>query len=121
MLSYQRSEFRLVIEEIIVVSDFLYFGVIAGNGYIGDANLTLMSSSKFNSILGYFLYNHHIISLIGDTLEHNMLSRWFLNRQQLILNVFFLDVTRILILAYLAIEFLEVILNGASNQFLLHL
>ena len=79
MLSYKCSKFGLIIEKKIVVSDFLNFGVIAGDRYISDADFALMTSSKFDSILWDFLYYHHIVSLIGDSLQHNMLSRWFLN------------------------------------------
>ena len=49
-----------------------------------------------------------------------MLADWFLNGHQLVFYIVFLNKTRVFLLADLTVEFLEIVLDGAPNHFLLY-
>jgi len=77
-----------------------------------------MTSTNFNSIFGNVLYHHHIVSFLRNSLKHQMLSIRLLNWQQLIFNIIFLNITRVLFLTDLTVKFLEIILYSSSNYLL---
>lgn len=85
-----------------------------------DPDLTLMSSSDLDAIIGNVLDNHHVIGFLGNALKHYVLPCRFLDRHQLVLIAVLFDESGVLVLADLAVKLLEIVLDGAPNDFLLH-
>jgi len=117
----QRPEFALIVKHEILVPHFVDSGVVSRHADIGDPDFTLMPPSDFDPIAGYVLDHHHIIGLLGNTLQHQVLPRWLLYGHQLILDAVLLDETRVLFLADLAVKLLEVVLDGAPHHLFLYL
>ena len=78
-----------------------------------------MPSPYLYAICRNVLNDHHVVGLFADALQHNVLTCGFLDGHQFILYPIFLDEARVLLLAHLAIKFLEIVLNGASHDLLL--
>lgn len=80
-----------------------------------------MTSTYFNPLPWDVLYHHHIVSLLGDSLEHYMLACWLLYWEQFILDTVLFNEPRILLFAYFAEKLLKVVLDCTTNDFLLYL
>ena len=115
----QSAELALVVKHIVVILYFINPSMVPRDGDIGYSYLAFMASSDLDPIGRYVLNDHHVIGLFADALQHDVLTRRFLNGHQLVLHPVLLDESRVLLFADLAVELLEIILDGATNDFLL--
>ena len=120
ILPDQCSKFAFIVKNKVFVPHFVYPRVVPGNTDIGDSDFAFMASSYFDAIVGYVLDNHHVVGFLRYAFEHEVLTCWFFNGHKLVLYIVFLNKTRVLFLADLTIEFLEIVLDGAPNHLLLY-
>lgn len=121
LLPHQGAELRLIVKDVVIVTDLLDFRMVSGNGDVSHSYLAVMTAAQFYPLCRNVLNYHHIISLFRDAFEDDMVAFGFLNGKQLILLPILLDVPRVLVLADLAIKLLEIVLDGAADHLLLHL
>ena len=121
LLPHQGAELRLIVKDVVIVTDLLDFCMVSGNGDVSHSYLAVMAAAQFYPLCRNVLNYHHIISLFRDAFEDDMVAFGFLNGKQLILLPILLDVPRVLVLADLAIKLLEIVLDGAADHLLLHL
>lgn len=95
--------------------------MVAGYGDVGDSDLALVASADLYAILRDVLDDHHVVGLLRDPLQHQVRAHGFLNGQELEFHAVFLYKARVFFLADLAVELLEVVLQGAADHLLLHL
>jgi len=89
--------------------------------YISNSNLALMPPPQFNPLIRNILNDHHIICLVRNPLQYQILPGWFFNRQQLIFLLILLNKPRILFLTHFTIKLLKIILYRPPYNILLHL
>jgi hypothetical protein len=95
--------------------------VVAGYGDISHPDLAVMAAAQFDTLGGDVLDDHHVVGFFGDSLEDDVVALRLVDGEELVLDVALLDVAGVLVLADLAVELLEVVLDGAAHHFLLHL
>ena len=116
----QGAKFTLVIKNKVLVIYLINSSMISRYTYVCYPDLTFMTSTDFYAVVWNVLDHHHVVCLLGYALEHYVLACWLLDRHQLMFSVVFFDETRVLVLADFTVEFLEVVLDGASDDLLLH-
>jgi hypothetical protein len=121
LLLDQGPEFRLIVEDIVVVAYLVDAGVVPTHRDVRDADLALVPPPYFDAVLRDVLDHHHVIGLLRNALQHQVLPRRLLDREQLVLDAVLFDETRVLLLADLAVKLFEVVLDGAAHHFLLDL
>ena len=115
------AELGLVVEDEVVVSDFVDAGVVPADRDVGDPDFALVAPPDFDAVGRDVLDDHHVVGLLRDAFQHQVLPRRLFYRQQLVLHLVLLDEPRVLLLAHLAVELLEVVLDGSAHHLLLHL
>lgn len=116
----QGAELAFVIENEVIFINFLNFCMVSGNTYVSHPNFTLMTSPNFDAVTGNVLDDHHIVGFFRDAFQHDVLSGGFFDWHEFIFGIIFLDETRILFFANLAVEFLEIVLDCSTNHLFLH-
>ena len=119
VLPDQSSKFALVVKNKVLVPHLVYSRVVPRHTDIGDSDFAFMAPAYFDPIGGNVLDDHHVVGLLGNAFQHEMLACWFFNGHQLVFYVIFLNETRVFLLADLTVEFLEIVLDGAPDHFLL--
>jgi hypothetical protein len=122
VLLHQGAELRFVVEDVEASAVELYQRVVAGHGNISDADLAVVASAQLNSGLRDVLDHHDAFCFLAGSLKYHIVSLGLFNGEHLddplVLS---LDHDWQFGLAHLAFELLEVVVEGAADDFLLDL
>jgi hypothetical protein len=121
LLLDEGAKLGLVVEDEEVAAHFGDFGVVPGDGDVGDSDFALVSASDLDSLLLDVLEEHHVVGLVGDALQYEMVALGLVDGQQFVFLSLLLDEARVFYFADFAEELLEVVLRGSAHHFLLDL
>lgn len=96
-------------------------GMVAGDGDISDADLAFMTTAKLDACLWNILNHHNTFTLFACSFKNHIVILWFFNGEHLdCLSIISLNGNWKFSLTNFTLEFLEIIMQGSSYDFLLH-
>ena len=70
LLTNECAKLGLIIKDEIIISIFANTGMISRDGNVSDPDLAFMTTTDLDPICRNVLDDHHVVSLVWDTLKH---------------------------------------------------
>lgn len=83
LLADQRPKLRLVVKDEIVVTALANLGVVTGHRDVSHPDLALVPTADSDAVVRHVLDHHHVIGLVRNTLQHEVVANGPLDGEQL--------------------------------------
>ena len=90
--------------------------MVPGHGNISDSDLAFMSPAKLDSLIGDVLDHNHALFLVTGAFENEVIALGLFDGQQFLVDAIDVDDHWELGFADLALEFLKVVVLGATDD-----
>lgn len=77
LLPHQSAKLRLIVKDIVIVTDLLDFRMVSRDGDVSYSYLAVMSAAQFYPLCRNVLNDHHIIGLFRYAFEDDMVAFGF--------------------------------------------
>jgi hypothetical protein len=95
--------------------------MVSGYRNVSDPDLTFMTSAELDSLIGDVLDHDNALFLVTSAFQNEVVPLGLLDGQQFLVDAVYIDDHRELGFADLALEFLKVVVLGATDDLFFHL